>query len=48
MLPGLKQNLGHHKAKDQCEAETVVTVQLVTQAKDFYQQGIENLPHMKR
>jgi hypothetical protein len=43
LFPELKQNLGGHKSKDDHEVGKVVVQCLVTQAADWYEQGIGKL-----
>jgi hypothetical protein len=39
----LNQNFGDHSFKDDCEQETAMTQQLITQGMDWYQLGIAKL-----
>jgi len=43
IVSSLKQNLGGHNIKCDCEVETEVLQWLITQGIDFYQQGTEKL-----
>jgi len=43
MFPALKQNIGGHKFRDDCEMETVGAWWLMVQNPDFYEQKIEVL-----